>query len=273
LDAFRQGLRDLGWTEGQNIAFEYRFAEGQLERLSTLAGELVRLKVDVILAGSTPGALAAKDATGTIPIVMVITGEPVASGLVASLARPGGNLTGVTALGQALSGKRLELLKEAVPGVTRVAVLANVGYPDTGPFLTEVEGVARALGVQLHVLEVHDPSEFAQAFAALSSERAGALLVGPEPLILIEAPSSADHCGLLSLGHHHSHEEETSCAFTPTHLQFTAASTCMPAPWTSVSCVRTARACCTGIGQRVPTLCSRPSRPRETIGSSPSQGS
>jgi putative ABC transport system substrate-binding protein len=182
LDAFRQGLRALGWAEGQNIAFEYRFAEGQLDRLPHLAAELVRLKVDVILAGSTRGALAAKHATGTIPIAMVIAGEPVASGLVASLARPGGNLTGVTALGQALSGKRLELLKEAVPGITRVAVLANVGYPDTEPFLTEVEGAARALGVQLRVLEVRDPSELEQAFAALSSERAGALMVGPDPM-------------------------------------------------------------------------------------------
>lgn len=157
-EAFRQGLSDLGWVEGQNIAMEYRYAKGKLNRLPELAADLVRLKVDVILAGSTPAALAARNATATIPIVMVITGDPVAMGLIASLARPGGNLTGVTALGQELSGKRLELLKEALPGVTRVAVLLNPANPDSGLSVKGVEGAARALGVQLRVLEVRDPT-------------------------------------------------------------------------------------------------------------------
>src|SRR3990172_5057180 len=154
LEALRQGLRDLGWVEGQNIAYEDRFAEGRPDRLPYLAAELVRLKVDVVFAGSTPAALAAKNATATTPVVMVMGGDPVASGLVASLARPGGNLTGVTALYQELSAKRLDLLKEAVPGVTRVAVLSNPAFPDSGPSVKGVESAARALGVQLRVLPV-----------------------------------------------------------------------------------------------------------------------
>jgi putative ABC transport system substrate-binding protein len=181
LQALRQGLRDLGWVEGKNVTFEYRFAEGNLARLPDLAAELVRLKVDVIVPGSTSAALAAKNATDTIPIVMVITGDPVESGLVASLARPGGNLTGVTALGEELSGKRLEVLKEAVPGVNRVGVLANPAYADTGPFLKGTERAARALSVRLQMLELHDPTELEKAFAAMTRERAGAFVVGTDP--------------------------------------------------------------------------------------------
>jgi len=180
LEALRQGLRDLGWVEGQNIAYEDRFAEGRPDRLPDLAAELVRLKVDVVFAGSTPAALAAKNATATTPVVMVMGGDPVASGLVASLARPGGNLTGVTALYQELSAKRLDLLKEAVPGVTRVAVLSNPAFPDSGPSVKGVESAARALGVQLRVLPVRDPTEFEKAFAAMRSERARALMVLPD---------------------------------------------------------------------------------------------
>ncbi len=181
-DGFRQELRNLGWVEGQNVVFEYRFADGQLDRLPALAAELVRLKVDVILAGSTPGARAAKNATGTIPIVMVTTGDPVGGGLVPSLARPGGNLTGVTALGEVVSGKRLELLMQAVPDVTRVAVLTDPTFPSTRPVLQGVRRAARALGVQLHVLEVRDPSEFEQAFAAMKSAGERALMVGADPV-------------------------------------------------------------------------------------------
>jgi len=177
VEALRQGLRDLGWIEGQNFAFENRFAEGKFGRLPELAAELVRLKVDVIVAGSPNGALAAKDATSTIPIVMVTSGDPVASGLVASLARPGANLTGLTALVQALSEKRLALLKEAAPGVTRVAVLFNPAILDPGPSVKGVEAAARALGLQLRVLEVRDPTELENAFAAIESERARALMV------------------------------------------------------------------------------------------------
>jgi len=176
-EAFRQGLRDLDWVEGQNIAIEYRYAEGKLDRLPELAGELVRLKVDVIVSGATSGTLAAKNATNKIPIVMVITGDPVTSGLIVSLARPGGNITGLTALGQELSGKQLELLKEAVPKITRVAVLSNPAGPDAGPSVKGLEAAARVLGVKLRVLEVQEPNEFDNAFATMSKERAGALIV------------------------------------------------------------------------------------------------
>jgi putative ABC transport system substrate-binding protein len=177
LEAFRNGLRDLGWVEGRDFVLETRFADGKPERLPELAEQLVRKGVDVILVGSTPGALAAKKATSTIPIVMVTTGDPVGGGLVASLARPGGNLTGVTALGEVLTVKRLELLKEAVPRVTRVAVLTNPASPYTGSFLREREGAARALKVQLQVVEAQDPTKLEQAFAAMARERAGALMV------------------------------------------------------------------------------------------------
>jgi ABC-type uncharacterized transport system substrate-binding protein len=176
-EAFRQGLRDLGWIEGQNIVIEYRYAEGKAARLPELAAELVRLRVDLIVAGSTPGILAAKNATGAIPVVMVTTGDPVVNGLVASLARPGGNVTGLTALSQELSGKRLELLKEAVPSGARVAVLSDPAVPDSGPALKGAKAAARALGVRLQELEVRDPNEFEKAFVAMARERAGALMV------------------------------------------------------------------------------------------------
>ena len=177
LEAFRQGLRELGYVEGQNFTIESRFAGGKFDRLPELAVELIGQRVDVMLVGSNPGALAAKSATSTIPIVMVTTGDPVGGGLVASLARPGGNLTGMTALGQDLSAKRLELLKEVVPGITRLAVLTNPASPYTGPFLKGKEGVARALGVQLQVFEARDPSDFEKVFGVMVSERPGALMV------------------------------------------------------------------------------------------------
>jgi putative ABC transport system substrate-binding protein len=173
----RQGLRDLGWIEGENIAFEFRFADGRFDRLPQLAEELVRLKVDVIVAGSNPGAMAAKNATRDIPIVVVTTGDPIGGGLVASLARPGGNLTGVTALGQELTAKRLELLKEAMPGITQVAVLTNPGSPTSGPLLKEGEEAARSLGLRLTVLKASDAGEIDSAFAAMANARAEALMV------------------------------------------------------------------------------------------------
>ncbi len=184
LEAFRQGLRDLGWIEGKSFTIESRFADGKSERLPGLAVELVRRRVDLILTGSNPGALAAKKATGTIPIVMVTTGDPVGARLVTSLARPGGNVTGVTALGQMLNTKRLELIKEAVPGVTRVAVLTNPASAYTAPFLREKESAARALGLQLPVLEARDPGSFERAFAALATERAGALMVQTDAVFI-----------------------------------------------------------------------------------------
>lgn len=177
MDAFRKGLQELGWIEGQHYTIEFRFAEGQIERLPGLAASLVREHVDVILTGSNPGALAAKNATTTIPVVMVTTGDPIGGGLVASLARPGGNVTGVTALGQALNAKRLEVLRQAVPGLRRVAVLTNPGSPYTKSFLAERERVARELGLELPVIEAREPGELEPAFAAITRGRAGAVMV------------------------------------------------------------------------------------------------
>jgi putative tryptophan/tyrosine transport system substrate-binding protein len=184
LAAFRQGLRDLGWVEGQNITIESRFADGRIDRLPALASELVRLKADVIVAGSSTGGLVARRATAIVPIVVVTTGDPVASGLVGSLARPEGNLTGVTALAQELGAKELELLTRAVPGARRVAVLSNPAYPGTPQTVREVEGAARALGVQLRVLEVRDPRELEAAFATMISEHANALMVLTDPMFV-----------------------------------------------------------------------------------------
>jgi putative ABC transport system substrate-binding protein len=168
----------------QKLTLEPRYAEGKVERFAGLAAELVRFKVDVMVVGSTPGVIAAKNATGAIPIVMVTTGDPVASGLVASLARPGGNITGVTALGQELSGKRLEVLKEVVPKVSRVAVLSNPTNPDSGLSLKGLEVAAQALGVQFQVHEVRDPTEFDKAFDATTREGARALMVLPDPMFV-----------------------------------------------------------------------------------------
>lgn len=177
IEAFRRGLADLGSVEGRDYVVVTRLAEGTIERLPELAASLVREGVDVILTGSTPGALAAKRATDRIPVVMVTTGDPIEGGLVASLARPGGNVTGVTALGQALNAKRLEAIKEALPGLARVAVLVNPDSPYTGPFLTERERIARELGVQLRVMEARRPGDLAAAFAAMVGGRTEALMV------------------------------------------------------------------------------------------------
>ena len=158
IEAFRQGLRDLGYVEGKNIAIEYRFAEGKEDRLRELAAELVRLKVDIIVAAAS--AAAAKDATKTIPIVFIAAADPVASGIVASLARPGGNVTGLTILAPELSGKRLELLKESFPKVTRVAFLQNPTSIN-GPIIwKEAKAASQSLGLQLQSLEVRSPERF-----------------------------------------------------------------------------------------------------------------
>ena len=180
LKAFRQGLRDLGWVEGQNIAVEVRSAEGKYERLSQLAAELVRLKVDVIVASSTPVALAAKQATTTIPIVIQFVADPIGSGLVASLARPGGNITGWTHLGRELRGKYMELVKAAVPGATRIGVLWNPANPIHGPSLKDVEAAAQVLKVQLHGVGMQDPEEVESAFSALARKHVEALVVLPD---------------------------------------------------------------------------------------------
>lgn len=153
IETFREGLRELGYVEGKNVMIEYRYAEGKLDLLPSLAAELVQQQVDVIVTVGTPGVLAAKNATGTIPIVFVSVSDPVANGVVASLARPGGNVTGLSILAPELSRKRLELLKEAFPKVTRVVVLWNPTSSGESLSFTETQGVAKALGVQLHSMD------------------------------------------------------------------------------------------------------------------------
>jgi putative ABC transport system substrate-binding protein len=191
-EAFRQGLRELGYFEGQNIAIEYRWAEFKPDRASTLAAELVRLNVNVIVSTGGPmPATAAKRATKTIPIVFTAA-NPVGTRLVASLNRPGGNMTGINVLGPELDVKRLDLLKEAVPGVSRVAVLANPANPVTAGALKELEGAARALRVKLHVLEVRERQGIDDAFAAMARERAQALLVTTDPMFLVQRERIVD---------------------------------------------------------------------------------
>ncbi len=192
LDAFRQGLRELGYVEGQNIVIEYRWAEGRQERLLGLAAELVGLKVDVIVAPITTAALAAKNATTTIPIVMMVVNEPVRVGLVASLARPGGNITGLAAISDELWPKQLELLKETVPMVSRVAVLWNPANPSHGPALKGIVVAARSLGKQPQLHEARGPDEFDSAFAAMTRARAGALLVVADTLFFLHRTRIAD---------------------------------------------------------------------------------
>ena len=189
-ETFLQGLRDLGYVEGRNLVIEYREAEGKADRLPALAAELVALKVDVILAaGSTLTARVAKEATTTIPIVFAAVGDPVGSGLVTSLARPGGNVTGLSSFGAELVGKRLELLKQAVPGVDRVAVLwfpGALGERTDKDMLREAEAAARALGVRLQVVEARGPADFDRAFSDMTRARAGALTVLPANMFLRE---------------------------------------------------------------------------------------
>jgi putative ABC transport system substrate-binding protein len=183
-DVMRQGLRELGYVEGQNIALEVRWAEGRYERLPPLVAELVRLKVDVLVVGTTPGALAAKSATRTIPIVMYAVGDPVGSGLVASLGHPGGNLTGLSLFNKEVSGKRLELLKESLPSIARVAVLTNPGNPIHAVFWKETQAAAHALGLQLQAIKIYGPGDFDDAFTAAARGRADALLVFDDSLTL-----------------------------------------------------------------------------------------
>jgi len=175
LDAFRQGLRELGYIEGQNITIEYRFASGRVERLPELAAELVRLKLDVIVTPATPASQAAKQATSTIPIVFAAVADAVGAGLVANFARPGGNITGFTSISAELGGKRLELLKEVAPKASRVAVLYNPADRSNVLVLKELQESAPALGLTLHPLEVREPGEFEGAFVAMTRERTHAL--------------------------------------------------------------------------------------------------
>jgi putative ABC transport system substrate-binding protein len=190
-EAFRQGLRDLGYVEGRNLVIEYRSAEGKRERLPALAAELVALKVDVIVteAGNTVVPLAAKQAARTLPIVFAAAADPVGSGLVTNLARPGGNVTGLSNLTAELIGKRLELLTQAVPGVGQVAVLwlpGALGEHTEKEMLTEAEVAARRLGVRLQFVEARDPVDFDSAFSDMTRARAGALTLLPSNMFLRE---------------------------------------------------------------------------------------
>jgi ABC-type uncharacterized transport system substrate-binding protein len=173
-------------TMPQNIVLELRYADGAIDRLPQIAAELVQQNLDVMVAGSNPGVLAAKRASGTLPIVMVTTGDPIAGGLIDSFARPGANVTGVTAIAQDLIGKRLELLKEAVPGITRVAALINPDSPYTARFSKDATLAARTLGIQLQMVEARAPDEFEAAFAAMRNGNAQALMVNADVMFITQ---------------------------------------------------------------------------------------
>jgi putative ABC transport system substrate-binding protein len=181
---FRQALRELGYVEGQNLVIESRWAEGNPERLPDLATELVRLKVDVLVAGGSAATRAAQHATRTIPIVMTNSSDPVRLGFVASLAQPGGNITGLSSLAADLSGKHLELLTQTVPDLSRIAVLVNPADAGTLQSLHEMQVAAQAVGIQLHVLEVRQHEDLQRAFVAIQQEGAGALIVLGDPFLL-----------------------------------------------------------------------------------------
>ena len=184
LEAFRQGLRELGYMEGQNLTIDYRWAEGRPDQLPGLAEELVRLKVDVIVAHGAVATRAARRATAAIPIVFASSGDAVATGLVASLARPGGNVTGLTIIAPELAGKRLELLREAMPRFTRLAVLWNSANPVVVPEFKETQVAARTLGVQIQSVEVTDPGGFAGAFSAMRGKQPDGLIVLSDAMFL-----------------------------------------------------------------------------------------
>jgi ABC-type uncharacterized transport system substrate-binding protein len=189
LDTFRQGLQELGHVEGQNIVIEHRAADGKIERLPTLAAELADLKLDLIVAAATPAGLAAQQMFSTTPIVVTAMGDPVRDGLVASLARPGGNITGTTFLGPELVPKRLALLREVLPQISRVAVLWHPGAfseRTTRDMLNEITVVAGALGMQLQLVEVRQPNELDQAFSRMAAERAEALFTFPSTMLFSE---------------------------------------------------------------------------------------
>jgi putative ABC transport system substrate-binding protein len=192
LDTFRARLRDLGYVEGRNLLIEYRYADGKYDRLPQLAAELVRLKVEAIFAFSTPGARAAKNATGSIPIVFGVVSDPIAAGLVATMTRPGANVTGVTPDNPELSAKRVSLLKEAVPAATRMTVLTNPDFPATSKMVAETRLAAKTLGVNLRVLEVRQPAELAKVFDVMAKAEAKALVVLPDPMFIAEARKIAE---------------------------------------------------------------------------------
>ena len=192
VEAFRGGLRDLGYVEGENVVIEFRWAEGNYARLPELAAELVLLKPDVLVTHAPAGTLAAKRATATIPIVMGVAGDAVATGLVAGLARPGGNVTGSSFFLPELNAKRLEVLKEALPRLSRVGVLLNPDNPANVATLRAMEETARSVKIQLHAVEVRSPADFEGAFATIVKGRAGALAVYDDAMLIAEAAQIAD---------------------------------------------------------------------------------
>ncbi|MBI1892795.1 MAG: ABC transporter substrate-binding protein [Candidatus Rokubacteria bacterium] len=192
LEAFRRGLGDLGYIEGKNITIEFRSADGKLDRLPELAAELVRLKVDVIVGSSNPAIIALKQATREIPIVMAVVGDPVGAGFIQSLARPGGNITGLSNIAEELSGKRLQLLKEINPRISRVAVFRNPTIPTHAVLWKETEAAATALGIRLIPLDFRGPDEFESLFGVAVRERAEALIVLPEPIGLARRKQIVD---------------------------------------------------------------------------------
>jgi putative ABC transport system substrate-binding protein len=192
IEAFRQGLRELGYVEGKNIVIEWRSAEGKLDRLPALASELVGLKVDIIVSAGESVTRSAKEATSTIPIVMAQDPDPVGNGFVASLARPGGNITGLATLAPELSGKQLELLKEIIPKLSRVAVLGTSTQPGYAQVLKEIKLAAGAFKVQLQYLDVLDPKDIETAFQAASKGRAGAVLVLGSPVFTSQRAQITD---------------------------------------------------------------------------------
>jgi putative tryptophan/tyrosine transport system substrate-binding protein len=189
VEAFRQGLRDLDYIEGQNIVVDYRLADGRAERLPGFAAELLQLPVDVLYTSSTPAALVAKEATTSTPIVITAIGDPVALGIVASLRRTGGNITGVSNLAPQLSGKRLELLRDTLGGISRVAILVNAAVADRAMELRETERAAQVLGIELQVVQVRGPDEFEGAFARMAEGGAEALSVLEDALLYTLRPN------------------------------------------------------------------------------------
>ena len=192
VEAFRRGLREQGYVEGQNLIVEYRYAQDNLERLREFAAELVRLKVDVIVTGGTISTRPAKEAAGATPIVMAYESDPVGSGLVTSLARPGGNLTGLTSSAGELNGKRLELLKEAIPKLSRVAVIRNPGMSNTAQALKDAEAAAQSLKLKIQPLEVQGPNDLEGVFAAAKKGRAEGMIVVGDPVTFTHRKRVAD---------------------------------------------------------------------------------
>jgi len=185
MQAFLQGLRDLNWIEGHNVAIEWRFAEGQFQRLAALAAELANIKVDAIVTQAAPAAKAAKEATSTIPVVIIDPGDPVGTGLVRSLAQPGGNITGVTSIAPALAAKRLALLKETVPPMTAIAVLFHAALPPDEIAMTEFQVAAQTLNLRIQSVGVQGATGLEKAFATINNQRADGLVVLPDPLTFV----------------------------------------------------------------------------------------